>query len=53
MYAHKEAWGYSLWVRGIQIGAGVGLDFQAFRLGRAMSKVESRIWNRRGIFKIA
>ena len=51
-YARRESWGYSIWSRTVQIAAGVGLDFAAFRLGRAMTKAEARVWRKRGVFKL-
>lgn len=53
IYARKEPWGYSVWQRGIQIATGVGLDVTGFRLGRAMTIAEARIWRKRGVLRLA
>jgi len=52
MFAHKETWGYSLWVGRAQVGAGVGLDL-TFRLGRALTIRETRQWRKRGVLRLS
>jgi hypothetical protein len=52
LYARRESWGYSVWSRTVQIAAGVGLDFAAFRLGRAMTAAEARVWRKYGVFRM-